>query len=127
MKRFLMLLALPAFLGGGYAHAACADFGGTWERNDGVAFSLTQNGCVVSGWGAHATGERWSNRLVANITGTTGIGSIDRTDSVTGCRTIMNVRMTHRTDGQIEIAVMGTDGACELSATYSENYVYSRK
>ena len=120
MKAFL-LTTMILCSGAGEAFA-CADFSGNWQRSDGVVYHINQTGCVVRGSVVTA----FDNELTANVTGNEALGSVTRTNLSNGCRTVMTARLTYRPDGNIEMAILGTDGACDLLTTYSEDFIYSK-
>ena len=118
--------------GGGLADADSAlcdgsAMDGTWYRSlDGLTMILASQGCSITG---SANGVYYLHAIagIYDSVARTMVGTITRTKISSGCTTIMNTTWVLTDPTHLTMIITGTDGACDLARTYSEQSVLVRQ
>ncbi|QFS42539.1 hypothetical protein [Nostoc sphaeroides] len=108
------------------AQKACPNASGYWKRPDSIIWNFSQNGCNLGGTITNTptifhniTGVFYDNRTADVV--------ISRTNLSTGCQTQMYGTFTVLSvPNFIRINIYATDGRCELSQNFTEDYVYTK-
>jgi hypothetical protein len=100
---------------------------GTWYRAlDGLSMVLVSDGCAITGTADNAYYRHTITGTFNGDTHTT-IGQIKRTRVSNGCVTIMTTTWALTDATHFTMTITGTDGACDLLRTYSEQTVFVRQ
>jgi len=84
-------------------------------RRTGCGFLATISNPIFH----HAVSGRYLGRSNFSLT-------IERTNQITGCATVMLGSMTVISGAQMQWVITGTDGKCDLSANYTETRMWAR-
>jgi hypothetical protein len=93
---------------------------GTWYRaSDGLVMILAARGCNISG----TSDNPYYRHTIAGIydeVARTMVGTIHRTTVSNACVTVMQTTWVLTDSRHFTMAIVGTDGLCNLAATYNE-------
>ncbi|WP_375514967.1 hypothetical protein [uncultured Nostoc sp.] len=135
MKKIFGLLIVSSSLLLGYfapmqesaiAEQTCPNVRGLWKRADGIIWNFTQNSCTLGGTITDApafihtiSGVFFDNRTADAV--------VSRTNLSTGCQTKLYSTLTVLSvPNLIRINTYSTDGKCDLSQNFTEDYVYTK-
>ena len=100
---------------------------GTWHRaTDGLVMELVADGCVIRGTSDNPS-YRHTIEGTYNDDARTTIGTIRRTTVSNGCVTVMKTTWVLTDRKHFTMAIVGTDGICDLPPTYSEVSTFVRE
>ncbi|MEH2415872.1 hypothetical protein [Nostoc sp.] len=106
------------------AQQVCPNVSGNWKRPDGIILNFSQNGCTLGGTITNAPIHRISGVFFDNRTADV---VVTRTTLSNGCTTLMYTTLTVLSvPNLIRINTYATDGKCDLSQNFTEDYVYTR-
>ncbi len=98
---------------------------GSWKRADGLTWVMTASQCALHGT-AEVTGFTHAATGTYNPSSKTWPWPVTRTNTTTHCSTVMTVTATLLDPTHIRMSCTGTDGRCELPASYTETSDYTK-
>jgi hypothetical protein len=100
---------------------------GTWRRaSDSLVMILAAKGCAISGTSDNPN-YRHAIEGTYDDVARTMIGTIRRTAVSTGCVTLMQATWVLTDLQHFTMAIVGTDGLCNLATTYNEVSTFVRQ
>jgi hypothetical protein len=100
---------------------------GTWNRaTDGLLMELGASGCAIRGTSDNPS-YRHTIEGTYNDDARTMIGTIRRTTVSNGCVTVMKTTWVLMDRQHFTMAIVGTDGLCDLAPTYNEVSTFVRE
>ena len=100
---------------------------GTWNRAaDGLVMELAADGCAIRGTSDNPS-YRHTIEGTYNDDARTMIGTIRRTTVSNGCVTVMKTTWVLMDRKHFTMAIVGTDGLCDLAPTYNEVSTFVRE
>lgn len=104
-----------------------AALAGSWERpSDGLTMDLFADGCAIRG---NADGPAFRHAIQASYDPETHtmVGTIRRTTVASGCVTVMRTTWMLTDPRHLNMAILGTEGACDLPTGYKEVSTLNRQ
>jgi hypothetical protein len=100
---------------------------GTWYRAlDGLVMILAAKGCVITGSSDNPSFRHTIEGTYDDVARTM-IGTIHRTTVANGCVTVMQTTWVLTDPQHFTVAIVGTDGLCDLATTYHEVTTFVRQ